>query len=155
MSLKIVKFKAEHGLELIKGGTRVSKLVFGADAEQWAKIKEERGPAATATDNGKIIGCGGLELLRDGLAEAWCVLCEDVAKWCRLPVLIREQIKLWIDEYDLFRVQAIIKTDFPAGVRFAKWLGFQYEGFHQLYMPGGENAWMYVILNERNVRKWK
>ncbi len=155
MSLEIIPYKPKHALKLAESGTRVPKLVLGADLEHWAKMKYERGPAVTAIDGEKIVGCGGLELLQTGLSEAWAVFCEDVGRYHSIPRRAKEHLAIWIKQHNLFRVQSHLSTDFPAGVKFAKLVGFHYEGFKHLFFPGGIDAWEYVILKERNVKKWQ
>ncbi len=154
MSLEIISYKPEHALKLAEAGTRVPKFVLGADLEHWAKMKYERGPAVTAIDVDKIIGCGGIELLHTGLAEAWAVFCDDVGRWHSIPRRAKEHLAIWIKKHSLFRVQAHIGTDFTAGVGFAKLVGFQREGHKRFFFPDGQDAWEYVILKERNVKKW-
>ena len=150
MNLELRKYCAADAIELISRKAKQPSLVLDLQVQGWAKLKETRGPALTSIWNGTIASCGGLEIVWPGVAEAWFIVCE-ADKMCNISVAAATKEKLddWIKEYELVRVQSPLRADFPQGVRFAKWLGFEYESIMPKYHPDGCTAWMYSRIIER------
>jgi len=149
MPLEIVPYKTEHALEIIKGQAKQPALKVTEQIKEWAKTKETRGPAVTGIYDGRIIGCGGLEICWPGMAEGWCLFVEDISNYNMVPKAVKLILKSWIEQYKLIRVQAPLRTDFPEGVHFCEWLGFEYEGLMRKYHPDGSDARMFSLVTER------
>ncbi len=144
--VELIPYKAEHAIEVIANKARQPCLDVSDIIEKWAKLKE--GPTSkTGVSDGKIIGCGGLEICWPGMAEGWIVLASE--KYDFNPKVILLQMREWIEEHKLIRVQVPLRNDFPAGIRFAEFLGFKDENARlKKYHPDGTDALMYAIIGD-------
>jgi len=149
MALEIVSYKAEHALEIIKGQAKQPTLEINEQTIEWAKMKENRGPAVTGIYEGRIIGCGGLEIIYAGFAEGWCLFVADIGEYGFMPKAVKRILAAWIEEYKLIRIQAPLRVDFPEGIRFAEWLGLEYEGLLRKYHADHSDARMFALIIER------
>lgn len=154
MSLEIIPYQPEHALEIISRQTMQPCLEISEQVEQWSVEKKKRGPAITAIWNESLVGCGGLEIFWPGFAEAWMVLAKEVSGYrvetrLRFISVIRDALDLWTKEHDLIRIQAPLRADFPLGLRFAKAIGFEYEGTLRKYHPDRVDALMHSIITRR------
>lgn len=97
---------------------------------------------------GVMVGCGGLVVFWNGVAEAWimlsnkCNIMDDVDR-TRMVLLIKHKLKDLIKEHKLWRIGAIIRPDFPKAVRLAVVLGFEKEGLLRKYAPDGSDRLVY------------
>ena len=53
--------------------------------------------------------------------------------------IINIYLEALIEKYDIHRLQAMVKSDYVAGLRFAKFFGFESEGEAKQYGPNKEN----------------
>ena len=143
------QYKAEDAIEILSAGVKQPGLNLDPCTTQWAELKETRGPAVTAVEENRIIGCSGIEICWPGFAEIWCIFVEDIEKYgLKVALRIKPLVKKWIKENNLVRLQAPLRADFPEGIRMAEWVGFKYEATLQKYHPDGVDALMYVIIGE-------
>jgi len=111
---------------------------------RWAEKKALKGPAVTAVCDGRIIGCGGIEILWPGFAEGWCLFVNDIDQYTNsVAKSAKRTLDKLIDEHNLHRVQAPMRADFPAGIRFVQWLGFSQEARLRKYHPDKTDALMF------------
>ena len=147
--LDIRPYKAADAIEILSGNAKQPGLELDALTVKWAQEKETKGPAITGTVEGRIIGCAGLEIPWPRFAEGWCIFIDDIDKYA-LPMArkARPILKGWIKEFDLIRVQAPMRADFEAGLRFVDWLGLKLEARLKKYHPDACDALMYSIVGE-------
>ena len=153
--IELIPYKAEHAIEVISQQSKQPCLDVSELTKQWAKTKTC--PASTTcVSDGKILGCAGLEICWPGMAEVWALFASDISKYHIIPKMAKQQLESWIKEYDLKRVQAPLRTDFPAGIRFAEFLGFKPDGWPEVpkgvlmknYHPDGTSAIMYSVTGD-------
>lgn len=149
MGLEIVPYKAEHALEIIKAQAKQPALELSEQNIEWAKLKETAGPAVTGIYEDRIIGCGGLEIVWAGFAEGWCLFVKDIGEYAFMPRAVKRILADWTERYKLVRIQAPLRADFPEGVRFCEWLGFEYEGLLRKYHPDHSDGRMFALIIER------
>lgn len=109
--IQIVKFSVED------------MLAIDPTLSDVARLNQQTGPAYTAIQDGKILGCGGIRT--DGVGEAWMInsqkvkdemkfsLLKETRKW--LEVMIRNQV--------LYRVWS--ESPIPCNQNFIEHLGFR------------------------------
>lgn len=103
------------------------------------------GPAYTVFDGGTVLGCGGVALLWQGVAEAWMVLSESVDMLDArgrglLGIQIIRGLRRSSLEFNLHRLQAVVAKDGDeANKAFLQWLGLEYEGDMHKYGPDGSD----------------
>lgn len=102
----------------------------------------------TFTYKGAPIACAGMVLLWPGVAEAWTTL-SDWAKhhpiW--LVKTLRRELKVQMINMELRRAQMHVE-DTPELCRWARAMGFQYEGTLRKYTPDGKTLHVYALLSE-------
>lgn len=101
------------------------------------------GPAITGfDDDGNVVGCAGLWLRHEGVAEAWAVLSERCVG--ALMVSVTRAVRRFISDRTEHRIQALVLSDWKAGRRWVEMLGFQYEGTLLRYTPNALDCDMYA-----------
>ena len=146
--IELIQYKAEHAIEVIANRAQQPGLKVTGLIEQWAKHKESV-ISRTVVLGSKIIGCGGIEMCWPGMAEAWAVSIDDIRDYLVNPRKVKLQLHSWIKEHNLIRIQAPMRADFPAGIRFAEFLGFKDENARlRNYHPDGTDALMYAIIGD-------
>ena len=142
----LTEFKTEH---LIK----MDSLLTIDTANQMEAIIERgskrEGPKAfTAIHEGLIIGCGGVEMLWDGVGEGWAVPSIHVAKYKRLviEITIAGLSKIFDEDSKLRRVHSLVLDGFPDGDRLMEILDFTYEGTLRKYGVRGETYKMFAMV---------
>lgn len=142
-------YKAEDAIEILSTKPRQPMLELDNITKEFAKLKETRGPALTGTVDGRVIGCGGLEILWPGFAEGWCLFSERIEIYGMATAkTVKRVLWKWIKEYKLVRIQAPLRADFPLGLRFTEWLGFEYEATLHKYHPDRCDALIYSIVEK-------
>jgi len=106
---------------------------------------EKLGKSYTALCQGQILGCAGIIPCWKGTADLWMFLGEEAfVKKKFILSIIGSLLNSFIEEYKLHRVQAIVKSDFCQGHRFARFFGFLPEGEMIAYGPNKENFVRYA-----------
>jgi hypothetical protein len=98
------------------------------------------GNAYTALSNGRVLGCVGILPLWMGVMDLWMYIGKDAfADKRTILKIINIYLEALIEKYDIHRLQAMVKSDYVAGLRFAKFFGFESEGEAKQYGPNKEN----------------
>ncbi|MBY0354270.1 MAG: hypothetical protein K2Q12_00910 [Rickettsiales bacterium] len=101
--------------------------------------------AFTLTEEGYIIGSGGVCGLRDGVAEAWLVLTPRFYR--RTITSIRRIVDfLALYQCQFTRLQALVHTNDGRAYDFMIWLGFECEGRLRKYAMG-KDMYMFSWVN--------
>lgn len=104
----------------------------------------------TSIFQGDIVSVGGVIVLREGVGEFWLMLTANCKKNNIYRVIalaaIVEKMEELINNNNLKRVQAIIRTDFPQAIKMIKVLGFVNETPEGMknYFPDGCDAYLYA-----------
>jgi RimJ/RimL family protein N-acetyltransferase len=114
--------------------------------EQQGKYLAQAGRAYTWMAKGRIISCAGMTPLWKGVADFWSYFGVDTFSGNRRVVLraFRVYLEEFHTEYRLHRLQAVIKADFPEGIKFAKFYGFENEGLLKNYGPDREDFYRFA-----------
>jgi len=149
--LLLRKYLYTDAVEILQNRPRQPGVELNDMVRRWTKTKELTGPAITGVYDGRIVGCGGLEILWPGFAEVWCLFVSDIGKHaCTLMRVGRIILKDWVKNYSLIRIQTPLRADFGPGIRFAKAFGFEYEATLHKYHPDETDAEMYTIIKLEN-----
>jgi hypothetical protein len=131
----IIPFKACHWYSL-RATDGVDELT-GLPDEHHARILAGGGPAYSALAENKIIGIGGVFVLWPGNGEAWCLVSPEIQK--HKFFFFRQSLRyldMMARQHHLERIQAAVRVDFEAGLKFVEALGFQAEGIMEKYYRG-------------------
>ncbi len=110
-----------------------------------------KGLAFTGYSGDLVIGCCGIVKLWEGHGEAWLLADSSIQNHSRWAYRhIKTMMQQVIETMSLNRVQAAIKKDFPASIRFVESLGFKPEGEMPEYFLG-ETHVRYAIVRNHHV----
>ncbi len=102
----------------------------------------------TALWDGVIVGVGGASMMWKGVYEFWLILTKDSkldgAHGIVAFEAIRKKIDEIIEENNIVRAQAIVRLDFPRGIKMLEALGFIAEGYLKKYTPDGCDVYRYA-----------
>lgn len=140
---ELVEYSASYALDIIRRGATEPGLVVDERSIKFAEDAATSGPCMTGLFDGVPVSCGGFEILRPGFAEIWMLNVADIAKYHIDPQVAKDWIYDTIAEYKFTRVQTPLRSDYPAGEEYTKWLGFKFEGRMECYHYDGSDALMY------------
>ena len=112
------------------------KQVFVATTE-YAESLVQAGPAFSVHADDELIGCVGLMNQWDGYARAYAFLGENAGKHL---LSFTRQVKPWLAARPERRIDAAVETDFVQGLKWARCLGFQFEGVMKKYFGARDCA---------------
>ena len=144
--LEIVDYEPKHAIDLLDS-PRQQGLEDRKITEQLAEEKA-RHPAFTGIWNGRIVGCGGIHIIRPGFGEAWALYADDVASLHIDPQLAKAKFHEMIRDNNILICQAPLRADWQVGIKYAEFMGFVFEERKEKYFPDGCDALMYVIMNK-------
>ena len=104
------------------------------DYEKWLKHNKENGPSWTGVLNSEIVGCGGIVIHWPGFGEAWVVMPDDIGVKHIDPQLAKAKLHEMIEGNDLKRTEICPRCDWPPGLSYARFLGFEVEGKRRKYI---------------------
>lgn len=100
----------------------------------------------TVIFQGEIVAVGGVTVLWEGVGEVWLMLTADCRKKEFFGIIALTAIQAKMEEItkNLWRVQAIIRTDFPEAIKMIEFFGFEREGLLKQYCPDKGDIYMYA-----------
>jgi hypothetical protein len=132
--IEYIPYKPEHAKEIIAKGavgicpnTPEEKIDTAFDAKL-------NGDAYTCVSDGVIVSCGGYEVAIPGIGQAWFICLNGIN-----PLITKDNKRKFLEmvkSSGLKRVQAPMRPEFPLGIRFAEYMGFQYEETILVYTLG-------------------
>lgn len=143
--MKLVPYEAQHAIDLILREVEEPLRKY-ADFEDWAKLNE--GPfALSAIHDNKVIACGGIREMWEGVGEAWLFLGVEAM---RHRVGVCRAMKEKLDEAlgQFHRIQAHARMDFSVAHMFLNKLGFVTEGYMTAYYPDKMDAILYSLVRK-------
>ena len=112
-------------------------------------VSDSDGPGFTGIYKGTIIGCGGVRLFWEGVGEAWGFYPQLFFTHTReVYHYTKMMLNRIIKEYNLHRVQATARVDYPCAQNWLRHLGFALEGKMKSYCPSGKDTFLYAITKE-------
>ncbi len=135
-------FQPEHMAQVDWSGGPIAKAVgYDVGLDEVARKYAENGLGLTVRHEGDIISCMGVVRLWKGVGEVWCFTSPEAAKHPRLLC----RAALWginqgIEQLGLHRVQAHVRMDFKAALRWIRYLGFSQEGVCLSYTADGQDV---------------
>lgn len=146
---ELVDYEPQHAIEILTAGASEPKLELDEQTAGWANIMGDKGPCVTGLFDGKPVSCGGIWIMWPGVGEQWMINVHDIHKYHIDPQKAKEWMYEKIHEYKLWRLQTPLRSDFPAGVEYSKWLGFEFEARLEGYHSDGSDALMHKIITEK------
>lgn len=138
--IEVVKFKPAH-LDELRLQPAQEYLSAFVGRPGYGQELVEAGPCYTVRRDGRIICCAGVVNLWTGRASAWALLSWDAGK--SMMGLHREVLK-FLDRCEIRRVEAYVYPGFEPGHRWARMLGFEFEGLMRAFGHDGGDMAMYA-----------
>lgn len=106
----------------------------------------ENGRVRTIFKDDKIIAIIGLVELWPGLIEIWAIISKYASRyWLSFSKAMRKMLDFWVDEMKAHRTQMLIREKFSDKlVRWAEFLGFEFEAELKRFGPTGENYLLFA-----------
>ncbi|OPL13590.1 MAG: hypothetical protein AVO39_10345 [delta proteobacterium MLS_D] len=116
----------------------------------------DEGPAIAVieTEDGRVLGCGGLRVQWQGMGEAWIVLSlaaiaksttEQFQHYRKAAYTIAGDFLRDVCG-DMIRIQAHVRVDDAVAIQFAERLGFAREGLLKKFGMDGADHYIYAIV---------
>lgn len=134
--MNIVPFKAEHIGMVDRQRFQQAHKSYELTGEQI----EAAGDAITGLVGSTVVFCMGRCRQWEGRYILWALLSKDACKYM-LPITRAAKRGLLLCEG---RLELQVRSDFPAGRRWASILGFKLETVAPKFLPGGGDAHIYV-----------
>ena len=136
--LELVKFESGHILEV--------ETDFDFPTSARKSISEYSLTDGYSLKNGEtIVACAGVSIMWKGVAEGWLIMSRHAYKY---PVSIARYTEGLFDgimeRNELRRIQASVNCNDVKSVKFADWLGFEYEGIMKNFGPDGADYFRYA-----------
>lgn len=113
------------------------------------RVKEYKkiGPVVAAIRDSDTLGIGGVGQIHTGVGTAWLLVSKEFLKYPKaLLTLSRQIIAEAFDGLNLHRLQIDVDPKYKENIRFAKRLGFKFEGTMLQYGTRGEDYCRFVQL---------
>lgn len=138
--MKLAPFQIEHLHQIVPRETiRMDQAIAAA-------IRlDGLGPAFTALDGERVIGCGGVARLWGRVGEGWTIFGSEIAEhpvW--LHRTVRPMLRDIMDGMDLDRLQVNVLATSERNCRWIERLGFKLEGLMIRFGPNGEDYFRYA-----------
>lgn len=146
--MKLVPFAIEHLYQIVPRETIRMEQAIAA-----AIRLDGLGPAFTAMDGERVIGCGGVARLWGRVGEAWTIFgaeIQDHPIW--LHRTVRTMLRDIMDGMGLDRLQVNVLATSERNCRWVFRLGFQAEGLMERFGPNGEDFIRYAMVRGRDGR---
>ena len=147
--MRLVPFEVSHGEALLEADLNDDRNRPAPEFGNFMPTMLQEGMAFTAIDNGHLIAAAGIFPIWKGVGEAWFLGASRVGRYqIRIGKLVRKGLLQVAEEQGMWRVQAVMRSDWPELKRWAKFLGMEHEGTMRQY---GANRLDY----ERYARLWQ
>ncbi len=138
--IHVTPFKAHHAFG-------IHPFVDRQFIKQMYDREGEEGTAITVWHDGRVLFCGGISKLWDGVGAVWMVVSETARK---KPVTLTRTAKRYmasiIEQYGFDRVHAFIACDNETDIRFAERMGLKRESGRLEKYYGGKDFYLYAIV---------
>lgn len=102
--------------------SQVGEQMFGS--VEGFETELAKGFAFSAWEKERVIGCAGILELWHDRAAAWCLMSAACGKYM---LEITRTVREALDLHPARRIEMTVFADFPAGIRWARMLGFEAE----------------------------
>lgn len=120
------------------------------DGEAVLEKLPEMSVATTVLMDGEIVGVFGYVSTGRYIWDAWAIFSDDV-RGCGLALTrkVRAYIEKTVRGQEVLRVHILVHSKRPEYKRWAELLGFHEEAYMEHILPDGSDAYMMVIIPER------
>lgn len=144
--MMIVTFKPSHLERLLLQPAQEGMRPVMQDPSYGLSLARS-GPCYAAVSGDEVLACAGLIPQWPGRAVAWALIGADAG---RCFVGLHRAVKRALDMHEYRRVETGVASDFEAGHRWARMLGFTREGRMRAYTPDGRDCDLYALVRQEH-----
>lgn len=134
--MDIIDFEANHARLILQGGVHDERIRPSESVDKFVEGMVYPDWAFTGVDKGRVIACAGIFPIWEGVAEAWFLGSQHMYDFdIQITRALVKGLPEWMEKYNLHRVQANVREDWPKARRWAKFLGMEEEGIMRSYTP--------------------
>lgn len=137
--MEVVAYEPEH-LERLRLQPAQAYL-SGRIGSEYARAMVVDGQSFSALSGDRVIACAGLIPLWAGRAHAWALLAEDAG---RDLLAVHRAVGRFLSLSTVRRIETSVYHEFAAAHRWARLLGFRWEGLMRGYAPDGRDCDLYA-----------
>ena len=141
----LIPFKSDQAKIMMAQGTNAAQIGMEPDHYEVFNNLEFENLSFTAIADNSFICSAGIVPMWQGVFEGWFIGSNKI--WDH-PVLaartIKKGMKQLYQDNNITRLQTAVRADFPMGIKFAKWLGFEDEGLMKKYDMEGKDFYRYA-----------
>lgn len=134
--MKVEPMKAEH-LEALVLQPSQAAWRDGMTADQFSALAATDAAWTMLDEQGRVLMCAGVIETGAGRGEAWALLSEDSGP---AMIAITRAVGRYMQASPFRRIEAVVAVSFAPGRRWAKMLGFRFEGLMTAYLDDGSDA---------------
>lgn len=136
--MKVEPLQAEHLTSLVLQPAQEAWR-HSMTPDQFAALAGTGAAWTVISDEGHVLMCAGVIEIEgsSGRAEAWALLSRDSG--CAM-VAITRAVRRYMFAAPFRRIEAVVAANFAPGSRWAKMLGFRFEGLMAAYLDDGSDA---------------
>ncbi len=137
--MRILRFQAEHlsGLQLQSAQRDMARYM----SQAYGAALEQAGNAFTAIKDGRVLGCAGVERVWPDRGIAWSLLGAISPSEM---LAVHRRVAGFLDDQALRRIEMTVDAAHAPGHRWARMLGFQFEGTLRAFTPDGRDCALYA-----------
>ena len=97
--------------------------------------------------NSAILGVFGVQVRWEGVGQFWLMMAKDFKEHIsgtRALLIISRKVDELIRKNNLWRAEAMVRTDFMVAIEMMGFLGFEREGLMKKYFPDKTDAILYA-----------
>ena len=127
--MRIIAFELAHGEALLEDELNDERNRPSAEFGNFMPTMVHEDMAFTGIDNGYLVACAGIYPIWEGVGEAWLLGANRLGKHkTRVAKEGRKGLHRVAEDNGLWRVQAVLRRDWPELARWARFLGMEHEG---------------------------
>lgn len=146
--MKVVPFIPGHADAIMARADAKIGILSGESILSYGRMLFAPGLSYSAmTDNGKLLGSGGIIPLHRGVGDAWAVFSTEMEpgasrQWLRVDRAVRLFLHGHLGK-DFWRLQTYVRSDFEHGHKWAARLGFTSPAQLHRWGPDGADYHLY------------
>lgn len=142
--VEIVPFQRQHLRAIhVQGAQEIDMAPLISDPS-YAEALEGLEHSWAAIDGDRVLACGGIVEEWHGVARAWMIIGKDIGSRF---IHIHRAVLGFVKNCGYHRIEMSVAKGFDEGCRWAKMLGFEYEGTARAYTPDGHDCLKFARVN--------
>ena len=144
--MKIEAFHPDHLASMLLQPAQEAMRAVLSDPSYGESLRQS-GPCYSAVVDGVVIACAGLIPQWPGRAVAWALISGSAGSQF---VGVHRAVRRALDVHQFRRIETGVTSEFDAGHRWVRMLGFEREGRMRAYTPDGRDCDLYALVRKEH-----